>query len=113
MYGLAVFCFVTAVACIDTNSRPITIRIIGITIFLVSAGGFFMNPRGANILRALEGFFVIGLPFGYMAITGNYPQWGRASAAFNGSGCNPSTTTEGHPKPSSVNHNGDMIQEIQ
>ncbi len=106
--GLAVFCGLGAVACFSYASHPITIRIIGGTVFaaclayvvgealhdapappnLARAGNLVANlveRRGRPSLANSIAFFVlVGLPCGYAAVAGRYPSWGRHAAAFGG-----------------------------
>jgi hypothetical protein len=38
--------------------------------------------RAGNTAQGVVAFLVWGLPSGYLALTGGYPSWGRAAAAF-------------------------------
>ncbi|MFO0959264.1 MAG: hypothetical protein U0800_17840 [Isosphaeraceae bacterium] len=84
-YGLAAFCVAIAVACLSPASRAVTLRIIGLVVFLTYVAYFIDSLEELTVLRALRGFCLWGLPSGYLAIRGEYPSWGRASAAFGGS----------------------------
>lgn len=81
-YGFAVFCFVVFVACLFRKSRPLTLRIIGGVLCLSYLFYLYDSIQKGNWPWALAGFLVVGLPAGYLMITGTYPEWGRASAAF-------------------------------
>jgi hypothetical protein len=84
-YGLAAFWGIVAVACLVPRSKPLAVRLIGAAVcgaFAVYAGSSFGTD---NFLPALAGFAVLGVPGAYVAISGRYPSWGRAAAAFNNS----------------------------
>ena len=82
-YGLAALCVVIAIACFFPKSHPITLRIIGTAICLTYIYYVADSFGTENLVRAIVGFFVWGLPSGYMAIMGQYPSWGKLSAGFN------------------------------
>jgi hypothetical protein len=94
MIVLAVFCLVGALACSSAASRPVTLRLIGATVFLVFAayliemamkGPVFGKTRSEpSLASAIVAFLVFGLPAGYIAFRGLYPNWGRHAAAFGG-----------------------------
>jgi hypothetical protein len=92
------FCGLIAVACLSTASQPITIRIIGGTVFLLSVlyivnqvlafssigeelGNAKVRSR-PSILNSVGFMLLVGLPSGYAALKGRYPGWGRHAAAF-------------------------------
>jgi hypothetical protein len=92
------FCGLIAVACLSTASQPITIRIIGGTVFLLSVlyivnqvlafssigeelGNAKVRSR-TSILNSVGFMLLVGLPSGYAALKGRYPGWGRHAAAF-------------------------------
>ena len=99
--GMAIcglFCGFIAVACLSTASQPVTIRIIGGTVFLLSAL-YILNQVLAfssigeelgkgkvrsrpSILHSVGFMLLVGLPSGYAALTGRYPGWGRHAEAF-------------------------------
>ncbi|MEM9540996.1 MAG: hypothetical protein AAGA60_16025 [Cyanobacteria bacterium P01_E01_bin.42] len=82
-YGLAAFCVIIAIACVFPKSHPITLRIIGTMIFLAYAVYVVDSFNTDNLPRALMGFIVWGLPSGYLALMGKFPDWGAGSQAFN------------------------------
>lgn len=97
MFPFALFCGVGAVACFSTGSHPITVRILGGTVFavclayLVSTARDPMRPPPQAhrrpvpaIVYGLCCFALIGLPAGYAAVTGRYPLWGRGAEGFHG-----------------------------
>jgi hypothetical protein len=92
------FCGLIAVACLSTASQPVTIRMIGGTVFLLSAL-YILNRVLAfasigdelasgkvrsqpSILHRVGFIILVGLPSRYVALTGRYPGWGRRAAAF-------------------------------
>jgi hypothetical protein len=87
-----VFCAIGCLACLVPASRPITLRLIGGTVFLgclgyvigmAMDGPLLANSRGEpSLLNAFVAFTVIGLPCGYAAIRGRYPRWGRFAEVF-------------------------------
>lgn len=82
-YGMTALCVTIAIACFFPKSHPITLRIIGATIFFLYADYVINSFRSQNFGRAIAGFFIWGLPSGYLAIAGKYPSWGRAGEVFN------------------------------
>ncbi len=92
---LAIFCGLGAVASLLPASRPVTLRLLGGTVFLVCCGYLIEMLNGGEILgrsradqsliKALLAFSVFGIPGGYVALTGRYPQWGRYASVFGGS----------------------------
>ncbi len=82
-YGLAAFCIVVATACLVRKSRPVTLRIIGAVIFLTSAYFTYRSYGEKSFIHLLIGLIVFGLPSGYLAIFGKYPNWGAISGAFD------------------------------
>lgn len=80
--GLSAFCGAIAVACLFPGSRPFTLRIVGVVIFLVYVAYVYDTREEMTVLRALRGLLIWGLPCGYLAIWGVFPSWGRASKAF-------------------------------
>ncbi|CAN5899520.1 hypothetical protein BH23PLA1_BH23PLA1_41020 [soil metagenome] len=101
-YGLAVFCVVIALACLSRSSRPVTLRLIGLVIFLAYGFYIYDSLGDLNILRAIAGLCVWGLPSGYLAIRGIYPTWGKGSAAFR-TESNDQAFAENRPAVSSRN----------
>ncbi len=106
---LAVFCGLGAVACFPRASHPVTIRIIGGTVFAtclayVTSQALDEAPAPAkqaqqpghpiaeivqrrgrpSLVNSLAFFVLVGLPSGYSAIAGRYPGWGRHASAFGG-----------------------------
>jgi hypothetical protein len=82
-YALALFCVIIVVACFSRGSRPVTLRIIGTVIFCVYVWCAVENLGRNNLVPALCGLVMTGLPCGYLMVTGRYPKWGEWSAAFN------------------------------
>lgn len=104
--GLAVFCGLGALACFSRASHPITIRIIGGTLFAAclayvvseALGEAPAPPKPArsgnpvveillrrgrpSLANSIAFFVLVGLPAGYAAVAGRYPTWGRHAAAF-------------------------------
>jgi hypothetical protein len=83
-YAVAAFCGVVAITCFVRRSQRVLLRIIGLVIcgiYLWYASTTFGEK---NFGRAVAGFIAIGLPAGYLAITGGYPRWGHWSHAFLG-----------------------------
>ena len=92
------FCGLIAVACLSTASQPITIRLIGGTVFLLCAlyvvsqllaFSSFTEEIGKgkgrsrpSILNSQGFMLLVGLPSGYAAFKGRYPGWGRHASAF-------------------------------
>lgn len=81
-YGLTAFCVVIAIACFFPKSHAFTLRVIGAGIFSGYAWYLFDSFSNGEPSRALLGFFIWGLPSGYLAIMGKYPEWGNGAAAF-------------------------------
>ncbi len=79
--GVGGVVLVTAVACLAPSSWPVTLRIIGVSVFLAFAAYLVASIGTPNVIRAIGGFVVIGLPFGVLGISGSYPRWGRGAAA--------------------------------
>jgi hypothetical protein len=84
-YGLAAFCTLISLACLAPRSRPVALRVIGVVVFGGFAAYVFSSYGKPDCWRALAAFGVFGLPAGYVAVTGKYPRWGKAAAAFGGS----------------------------
>lgn len=82
-YGMTALCITVAIACFFPKSHPITLRMIGATIFFSYADYIIDSFHTQNLVRAIAGFFVWGLPSGYLAITGKYPSWGKVEEVFN------------------------------
>ena len=99
--GMAVcglFSGLIAVACLSTASQPVTIRIIGATVFVLSAWyvvssvlayqSFWAEVESARtksrpgILNSIGFLILVGLPSAYAAWKGRYPGWGSHAAAF-------------------------------
>ena len=89
-YVLGLFCCVVALACLLPGSRRVTLRIVGATIcgayvcYVLSELGNPIKMGEVNIIEAVAGFLVFGLPGGYLAVTGRYPVWGRYSRVLQG-----------------------------
>jgi len=81
-YPLMAFSLVVAVACFVPRSHPITLRILGATVCLTFLLTCLNNVGDPSFGRLLGGLVVFGIPGGYVAITGKYPTWGKASRAF-------------------------------
>jgi hypothetical protein len=96
---LGSFCALIALACLSVGSQPITIRIIGGAVFLISVLYVGDQLRSASSVKeefdkakqkgrpsvagSLTFFVLVGLPSGYAALTGKYPGWGAHSGAFD------------------------------
>lgn len=76
------FVMVVAIACFFPLTWPVTLRVIGGGIFLVYVIYVISSLGGPDFWWALMGFGVIGVPFGFLAIFGSYPRWGRGAAAL-------------------------------
>ncbi|MBE9117797.1 hypothetical protein IQ249_18010 [Lusitaniella coriacea LEGE 07157] len=81
-YGLAILCFIIAIACFFPKSHPFTLRIIGATICVAYTAYLLDSIGSPNFFRALMGSFVFGIPSGYLAITGKSPTWDAISEGF-------------------------------
>jgi hypothetical protein len=81
-YGLAGFCALIALACLEPASRPIALRFIGAVVCGAFALYLYDSSGGPDFWRARTGFGVLGLPAGYVALTGKYPRWGKGAKAF-------------------------------
>lgn len=97
MIACALFCGLGAVACFSTGSHPVTIRLLGGTVFVLCLVYLISTARNPlaraphapqravpAIVYGLSCFVAIGLPAGYAALTGRYPLWGRGAEAFHG-----------------------------
>ena len=73
-YGMAALFVVIAIACFFPKSHPITLRIIGTAVCCAYIFYLVDSFGSDNFGRAIIGFFFIGIPFGYMAIIGKYPE---------------------------------------
>jgi hypothetical protein len=83
-YGLAVFCGVIAVACFSHKAPPATLRIIGGTVFTMYTFCAYSDFVVGKDIRVIIGTFALfGLPSGYLAIKGEYPEWGALAEVFN------------------------------
>ncbi len=82
-YGMSAFCFVIATACFFEQSRPITLRLIGLIIFIASISYVINSFQSQNFPQAIICFLVWGIPSGYITIMGKYPSWGKATQVFN------------------------------
>jgi hypothetical protein len=99
--GMAIcglFTGLIAVACLSTASQPFTIRLIGGTVFVLSAlyivsqlvaFSSFREEFGnagdrsrPSILHSVGFMLLVGLPSGYAALKGRYPGWGAHASAF-------------------------------
>jgi hypothetical protein len=110
-YGLGGFALLSglgAVACLARASHPVTIRLIGASVFLIClayVGSELVKPTPPpakpaenaiqarldrrsrpSLVNSLLFFGLVGLPSGYAAIKGRYPGWGRHARAFGGGG---------------------------
>jgi hypothetical protein len=89
-YVLGLFCCVVAAACLLPGSRRVTLRIVRATIcgvyvcYVLSELGNPIKMGKADIIGAVAGFLVFGLPGGYLAVTGRYPVWGRYGHVLQG-----------------------------
>lgn len=81
-YGLAILCVVIAIACIFPKSHPVTLRIIGTTIFVAYTSYLVHSFGSPGFFRALAGMFVFGIPSGYLAIFGKSPTWDAIAKDF-------------------------------
>lgn len=81
-YGMAGFCVIAAMACFTPRGRVVTLRIVGATIAAAYGWYVVQSIGGDDFGRAVRGAIVIGLPAAFVAVTGGYPKWGRAAAAF-------------------------------
>jgi hypothetical protein len=93
IYSMAAFCLLIATACLVPRSRPVTLRIVAVGVFVTCAWYVWSTRRAAwwpgqqgqpSLGRAVLAFFSFGLPAAYVAIRGWYPRWGLASRAFGG-----------------------------
>lgn len=85
MAALAGFSAVGAMACLWAASRPVTVRLVGLVVFLAFAAYLvdaLVSGPPEGRAEAAAGFVVLGVPAGFVAITGRYPRWGRHAAAF-------------------------------
>jgi hypothetical protein len=82
-YGMAAFCVIIAIACFFPKTHPITLRIIGTMICLAYFAYVLDSIRNQNLVRAMVGFIIWGIPSGYLAIMGKYPSWGGGSQGLN------------------------------
>ena len=101
--GMAIcglFSGLLAVACLSTASQPITIRLIGGTVFLLSALyvvsqllafssfreeiGRAGNRSRPSILNSVEFMLLVGLPSGYAALKGRLSRVGGSCIGFWG-----------------------------
>jgi hypothetical protein len=82
-HGMAALFTFIAIACFFPKSHPVTLRIIGASIFLSFASYVISSFGTDNFERALRGFGFWGLPSGYLTIVGSYPHWGKGAAGIN------------------------------
>ncbi len=83
LYGVGAFFAVASIACLSKRGRPIALRLIGGVIsvtYFVYAASTIGEPR---FFRAAVGCVIFGVPAGWLAVTGKFPDWGFAAAAFN------------------------------
>lgn len=85
LWCFVVFLLLIAVSCFSQRARPIAVRIIGASVFILFVWYVIGEIGKPSMPRAILGLLVWGLPGGYVAVTGKYPSWGRGVAAFNGS----------------------------
>jgi hypothetical protein len=83
LYAMAAFCGVASLACLHRASRPLTLRLVGATVFVTFVIYAYRSLGTQNADRAIAGLLALGLPGLYVAATGKYPSWGQASTAFN------------------------------
>jgi hypothetical protein len=88
-YVIGAFCGIIALACLSRRSRPITLRILGASIcaayvwyVLDEWGKPVRLEQTNNVVKAIVGLIIFGLPGAYLAITAKYPVWGKWSHAF-------------------------------
>jgi hypothetical protein len=82
LFAVGVFCALITAACLLPGVRGIALRIIGGTVFAVFVWYVIASIGSVDLLRALLGLVVLGLPGGYVAVMGRYPGWGKAAEAF-------------------------------
>jgi hypothetical protein len=92
MVVLAIFSAIGSLACVAPVSRPVSLRLIGGTVFLTCLGYLTKMLIGGPVLgksradeslvNSIFAFTVFGLPAGYVAIKGRYPGWGRHAKAL-------------------------------
>lgn len=91
-------CVAIAVMCISAELRPFMARIVGAAVFLGCCGYLYSEithphpivQRGAyhksdtNLVNAFFAFAFIGLPAGFVAATGKFPNWALLADKLNG-----------------------------
>ena len=82
-YGLTAFFILIAIACFVPKSHPVTLRVIGSSIFVSYVWYVFDSIQNGNLRQALLGLVIWGVPSGYLAIFGTYPTSGSGAKAFN------------------------------
>jgi hypothetical protein len=102
---IAAVCGVVALACLVKGSRPLTVRLVGAAVcgqYVWYVVGIMGDPllvaQPTNIVKAVLGLIVFGIPGAYVAITGRYPSWGRHAHVFRGD------ETNGQPLHSQSRH---------
>jgi len=85
--AMGALCLVVTLACFVPRTWPITLRIIGASVFLAYTAHVGISVNTPNFERAVMGFVVIGVPFGTMALFGRYPRWGRGAGAIDDEAC--------------------------
>lgn len=82
VFLLAILSGVVTASCFVEYGRFLTVRLIGLTIFIVFGWYVVTSWNTPDFYRAIGGMLAFGLPAGYVAIAGFYPRWGEWAAAF-------------------------------
>ena len=82
-YGMTVLAITIAIACFFPKTHPVTLRIIGTSIFVGYVAYVVDSFQTRELIRAIVGLILWGIPSGYLAIMGTYPDWGWGSEGFN------------------------------
>lgn len=80
--GIGILWLIVAVACFFPKTWPVTLRVIGAAVFIIFACGAVASLWNPELWRTVIGFWVIGRPFGSMAVFGRYPRWGIDAGAI-------------------------------
>lgn len=92
MGGFCAFCVLITLVCLAPKTRPVTVRLIGATIFAACGGYVYSQicaaissgPLSAlSLLEITLALVAFGLPAGHATITGRYPKWGIEADVFN------------------------------
>lgn len=88
------FCLTLSLACVRGKVGKIALRAIAAAVFLLCLGYVITEAMQGNmgtgersqasLPNAIMAFIIFGLPFGYLAIFGFYPVWGRFGEHFGG-----------------------------